>query len=84
LGASQFLGLKCTELPAPGLDYGKDVRRAAEEVPIALAQLMKYADIDDLGSQYGCGNVSGVLVSVDGKGLRLKAEVYDGDDGESG
>lgn len=38
------------------------------EVLIALAQLMvKYADIDDLGSQYGCGGVSGV--SVDGIGL---------------
>jgi len=44
--------------------------------------MAKYADIDDLGSRYGCDGVGGV--SVDGIGLRLEAEVDDGEDGESG
>jgi len=44
--------------------------------------MAKYADIDDLGSRYGCDGMSGV--SVDGVALRWKIEPVDGDDGDDG
>jgi hypothetical protein len=47
--------------------------------------MAKHADIDDLGSRYGCDGMGDVNVDGDhGVALRLKIEPVDGDDGDDG